>query len=64
MSDVWLFENDHEWQISKGFHGGSHGLKIPFWHLQAHIKETTKQSKYCSYVPPTYKSEKYYCICL
>jgi len=51
MSDVWLFKDDHEWQISKEFGGGSHGLKIPFWNLQAHIKETTKQSKYCRHVP-------------
>ena len=61
MSNIQLFKDDHEWQISKEFGGGSHGLKIPFWHLQAHIKETTKQSKYCRHVPPEYKSEKYYC---
>jgi hypothetical protein len=27
MSDVWLFnDDDHDWQISKKFGGGSHGI--------------------------------------
>lgn len=64
MSDVWLFKDDHEWKISKEFGGGSHGLKIPFWHLQAHIKETTKQCKYSRHVPPANRSEKYCCTSL
>jgi len=58
MSDVWLFKDIHEWQISKKYGGGSHGLKTPFWHLQAHINETTKQSKYCRHVPPCIQVRK------